>query len=85
MTSLTASKFVLGILHAQNEAKVTAAIFVDLRKAFDTIDHLILFTKTSCCQISGWSPADNPSIYTPLHSLVDACQLGNSTKDDIGV
>lgn len=34
-TSLTASNFVMNILHAQNEGRMTAAIFVDLCKAFD--------------------------------------------------
>lgn len=44
-TTLTSSKFVMDILHAQNEGKTTAAIFVDLRKAFDTIDHRIMLKK----------------------------------------
>lgn len=44
-TSLTASNFVMDILGAQNLGKMTATIFVNLRKVFDTIDHSILLTK----------------------------------------
>lgn len=44
-TALTATSFVMDILHAQNVGKTTAVIYVDLRKAFDTIDHPILLKK----------------------------------------
>lgn len=44
-TTLTATSLIKDILDAHNVGKLTAAIFVDLRKAFDTIDHTILLTK----------------------------------------
>lgn len=44
-TTLTSSNLVMDILHAQNDGKTTAAIFVDLRKAFNTIDHYIMLKK----------------------------------------
>lgn len=44
-TAMMAGMFVMDILYAQTQDKMTAAIFVDLRKAFDTIDHTILMKK----------------------------------------
>lgn len=44
-TTLTASAFVTHILEQFNEGNFTAAMFVDLRKALDTIDHHILLSK----------------------------------------
>lgn len=44
-TTFTATSLVKDILDAHNLGNLTAAIFVDLRKAFDTIDHTLLIAK----------------------------------------
>lgn len=44
-TTLTATSLITDILEAHNVGSLTAAVFVDLRKAFDTIDHVILLRK----------------------------------------
>lgn len=43
--TITATSLITDILEAHNNGSLTAALFVDLRKAFDTIDHTILLTK----------------------------------------
>lgn len=44
-TTLTATSLITDILEAHNVGNLTAAVFVDLRKSFDTIDHAILLNK----------------------------------------
>lgn len=44
-TTLTASAFTTDILESANVGLFTSAVFVDLRMAFDTIDHNILLAK----------------------------------------
>lgn len=52
-TTLTATAFVTHILDQYNMGNHTAAIFVDLRKAFDSIDHQILLSKLHAYGIRG--------------------------------
>ena len=44
-TELAALEFTDKIVLNLDESKLTLAIFLDLSKAFDTIDHCILFDK----------------------------------------
>lgn len=44
-TTITASAFITHVMEAYNVGQFTSTVFVDLRKAFDTIDHTILLTK----------------------------------------
>ena len=39
------AKFTDGVLRSTNDSKVMAAAFVDLKKAFDTVDHSTLIKK----------------------------------------
>ena len=43
------------ILNNMNEGKATGAIFLDLKKAFDTINHSLLIKKLNKCVITGSS------------------------------
>ena len=51
-TNFASVKLVHSIFDSFNERKHTIGIFVDLSKAFDTVDHDILIKKTSTLRCS---------------------------------
>ena len=54
-TSTALINFKDQILENMDNGQVTGSVFLDLRKAFDTIGHLILINKLKCLGVSGKS------------------------------
>ena len=52
-TTLSVADLTDDILNNINEGRVTLAVFIDLKKAFDTIDHQILTRKLDLMGIKG--------------------------------
>ena len=44
-TSVALAKFTEEVLDNLDDKLITGAIFIDLRKAFDTVDHVLLLSK----------------------------------------
>ena len=56
-TSTALVEFTDQILESMDKGRVTGAVFLDLRKAFDTVDHLILVNKLKSLGVAGKSLA----------------------------
>ena len=56
-TSTALVEFTDQILESLDKGCVTGAVFLDLRKAFDTVDHLILVNKLKSLGVAGKSLA----------------------------
>ena len=54
-TSTALINFKDQILENMDNGQVTGSVFLDLRKAFDTVGHLILINKLKCLGVSGKS------------------------------
>ena len=54
-TELAALEFIDKIIHSMDHGHISVGIFVDLSKAFDTIDHSILLTKSEFYGVKGLS------------------------------
>ena len=52
-TSLVLAEFVEKVTSAMDKSQTTIGVFIDLKKAFDTVDHNILLSKLQCCGIRG--------------------------------
>lgn len=52
-TSLALTEFVEKITSAMDKCQSTIGVFIDLKKAFDTVDHNILLSKLQCYGIRG--------------------------------
>jgi len=55
-TSLALTEFVEKVTSAIDKQESTIGVFIDLKKAFDTIDHKILLSKLQCYGIRGLAP-----------------------------
>ena len=54
-TSMAIMELVENITTAMDNGKFTIGVFIDLKKAFDTVDHSILVTKLDHYGISGFA------------------------------
>ena len=52
-TSLALTEFVEKVTSAMDKSQSTIGVFIDLKKAFDTVDHNILLSKLQCYGIRG--------------------------------
>ena len=61
-TSLALTEFVEKVTSAIDKQENTIGVFIDLKKAFDTVDHKILVSKLQCYRIRGlaldWNKSD---------------------------
>ena len=71
-----------GVLKAKENKKYTAAIYLDLSKAFDTFDHLVLLQKLEIYGIRGivleWFKS-----YLENRSLCVRCTAGDLSRREI--
>ena len=52
-TSLALTEFVEKVTSAMDKSQTTIGVFIDLKKAFDTVDHNILISKLQCYGVRG--------------------------------
>ena len=53
-TSMAITQLIEELTNANEEKKITIGVFIDLKKAFDTIDHTLLLRKLEHYGIRGW-------------------------------
>ena len=74
------------ILNNMNEGRATAAIFLDLKKAFDTVNHDTLISKLHCYGIKGSAVNWFISYLTDMSQVVTInSHLSDSQNINIGV
>ena len=71
-----------GVLKASKNRKYTAAIYLDLSKAFDTLDHSVLVQKLEIYEICG-IVLDWFKSYLENRSLCVRCTAGDSVNMEI--
>ena len=77
-TSLVLINFVNKVANAVDRQKYLAGIFIDLSKAFDTLNHEILLSKLEACGITGTA---HQWITNYFRNRMQFVQIGNSKSD----